>query len=115
MMSQVPWGSVDSATWIWLAMNGAVFYSKTLRGLQLSSKSVTLKDTGKHYRTLSTVEQQAFTESVERRGFTIHELEDNFYHRIIFNRVIMTETYTTLPTPAQIAHNVPVEQSLFGL
>ena len=115
MMRLVPWGSVDSATWVMLAANGSVFRDLKLRALQVSDQSGAIKDRDQHFRTLPPAQQAIFRAEVEARGFTIEGLEAGFYDRMIFNRVMMTETYRALPSPEEIAASIPVEEGLFGL
>ena len=115
MMSQVPWGSVDSATWVLLAANGQIFRDGKLRTVQVSDQAGTLKDHDQHYRNMPRRFQQEFAEHVEARGFTIAQLESHFYDRMIYNRVMMTEVMLQLDPPATIAAQVPLETGLFGL
>lgn len=115
MMTQVPWGSVDSATWVLLAANGAVFRDTKLRTLHISDQSGALKDYDGHYRNMPPRFQREFAEFVEARGFDILALETNFYDRMIFNRVVMTEVMNALPPPDAIAETTPIEVGLFGL
>lgn len=115
MMSQVPWGSVDSATWVLLAANGSIFRDNKLRALQISDQSGSLKDHDQHYRNMPEQYKKEFEAFVESRGFTIAALESQFYDRMIFNRVMMTEVMNNLPPPATIAAAVPLEMGLFGL
>lgn len=115
MMTQVPWGSVDSATWVLLAANGAVFRDSQLRTLHISNQAGSIKDFDQHYRTMPVVYQKQFEEFAAERGFDVEALETNFYDRMIFNRVLMTEVMVSLPPPATIAAEVPLEMGLFGL
>lgn len=115
MMTQVPWGSVDSATWVLLAANGAVFRDSQLRTLHISDQAGSIKDANQHYRTMPEVYRKQFEAFAEERGFTIDALETNFYDRMIFNRVLMTEVMLSIPPPATIAAQVPLEMGLFGL
>lgn len=115
MMTQVPWGSVDSATWVLLAANGAVFRDSRLRTLHISDQAGSIKDKDQHYRTMPPGYQKEFADFAESRGFTINQLETNFYDRMIFNRVLMTEVMVSLPAPDVIAQSTPIEESLFGL
>lgn len=115
MMSKVPWWSVDSATWVLLAANGHVLYGPTLRVLHISDQSGYLKDADQHYRNIPLSEQMAFKEMVDSRGFDVDKLQSDFYDRMIFNRVVMTEAYEAIPTPEVVAGRQPVEMSLFDL
>ena len=115
MMTQVPWGSVDSATWIMLAANGGIFHGSSLRVMPISDQSSSIKDAGQHFRTMTKLEQDAFRSTVERIGFTIEGLEKEFYDRMLWNRVIMTEVYQAIPPQDIIAKNAVVEMSLFDL
>lgn len=112
MMRLVPWHSVDSATWIFLAANGAVFRDERLRALHVSTESSYRKDEDQHLRTLSKPEQEVFLAMVERRGFKIEELEHQVYHRMVFNRIMMTEAFLALDPPEKIAATIPTDITL---
>jgi hypothetical protein len=92
-----------------------VFRDSKLRTLHISDQAGSIKDKDQHYRTMPLGYQKEFADFAAARGFTIEQLETNFYDRMIFNRVLMTEVMVSLPEPAVIAHNTPLEESLFGL
>lgn len=115
MMTKVPWGSVDSATWVLLAANGSIFRDLRLRALAISDQSSSIKDRDQHYRTFAPALQSAFEEEVARRGFDIAGLEQGFYERMIWNRVLMTEVMQVIPGANHVAASQPQDIALFGL
>lgn len=111
MMTTIPWGSVDSASWIFCATNGGIIRDHRLRVLQMSDKSSALKDTDQHFQTLPPILQDTFRAFVEARGFTVEGLTTEFRERLIWNRVILSELMYQIPeTP-----DIPLDVGLFDL
>lgn len=115
MMSQVPWGSVDSATWVLLAANGAVLFGPTLKAVHVSNESSNLKNKDQHLRTMSPAHQRAFEQFVENNGFTVPGLEEDFFERMMFNRIMMERASKAIPPPEQILSRTPKAIPLFDL
>jgi hypothetical protein len=111
MMTTIPWGSVDSASWIFCATNGGVIRDHHLRVLQMSDKSSALKNTDQHFKTLPIPLQETFRAFVEARGFTVEGLAESFRERLVWNRVMITELYQSIPQKPDI----PMEVGLFDL
>lgn len=111
MMHTVPWFSVDSASWIFCATNGAILMNHRMKVLQMSDQSSSQKTTDQHFKTLPEIAQRAFRNFVESRGFTIEGLVSEFRERLIWNRVILSEIQYAIPDKIDI----PVSDSLFDL
>lgn len=108
MMSQVPWGSVDSATWVLLAANGAVLYGPTLRAVHVSDESSNIKTRDQHIRTMSPAHQKAFAQFAESQGFNVPSLESDFFERMMFNRIMMEKTSRSLPAVVDAPKSIPL-------
>jgi len=113
MMHRVPWWSVDSATWVILGANGAVFTDTRLKIVQISALSGARKDADNHFRTMAPVVQETLAAQIAARGFTVEELEDDFRARMLYNRVILNES--ALVAAQSTRHNEVHVPSLFGL
>ena len=93
MMSEIPWWSSDSATWIMLAVYGCVIYPKgrSMMMLPVSRQSGSTSERGKHFSTMSSFEQDAMRATFAAHGFTIEELQDDNDARALFNRILYTK------------------------
>jgi len=91
MMTTIPWGSVDSASWVFCATNGGIIRDHRLRVLQMSDQSTSQKVKDQHFKTLPAIIQDKFREFVEVRGFTVEGLITEFRERLVWNRVILSE------------------------
>ena len=111
MMTTVPWGSVDSASWIFTSSTGSIYVNKKLRMLQVSSKSSSVKDKDAHINTVSKAVRDSVNELVESRGFTLKELEDEYKSRMVWNRMVLIDLYYTIPLDVK----PPVAAGLFDL
>jgi len=91
MMSQVPWGSVDSATWISLAVNGGIIQEShlKLRIIQISSKSGAIKDADAHYDTMPESERKAIKVRAAEYGFDSDDLREDYVMRMLYNRIAL--------------------------
>jgi hypothetical protein len=115
MMTKVPWGSVDSATWVLLAANGSIFYDEKLRALQISDQSSSIKDKDQHFRTLPKIMQEKLVSDFEAAGFTLQGLEKDFSERMMYNRVVMENVARAIPPQEVVAETIPTAIPLFGL
>jgi hypothetical protein len=86
MMRFVPWGSVDSAAWIFAAANGSVMLP-TGKVLAISPRSPAQKSFDQHYRSLPPILKQEVDSMIAGAGFTLPELEERAEARITFNRI----------------------------
>lgn len=113
MMHKVPWWSVDSATWVVLGANGAIFTDDRLKIIQISSKSGSIKEHGDHFRTMAPHVQRAIEDQIVSLGFTVPELEENFVARMLFNRIVLNKTAAI--AAARDRHNEVHIPSLFTI
>jgi hypothetical protein len=110
MMTTVPWWSVDSATWVFVAGNGGIFFDHSMKVLAMSSKSPSLKDMDEHYQTLSPMRKAHVDTVIASRGFTPEQLAEDHSLRMLWNRIIMMEVYQNIG-----GVKVPDPLSLFDL
>jgi len=113
MMHRVPWWSVDSATWVILGANGAIFTDTRLKIVQISALSGARKDADNHFRTMAPVVQETLAAQIAARGFTVEELEEDFRARMLYNRVVLNESADVAAQSTR--HNEVHVPSLFGL
>ncbi len=92
MMLEVPWTSVDSATWIFLASTGTVILciNEKLKLLSISEKSPNRHDTNQHYTTLSRLDQSIVDKRLIRYELTAQDLAISLFERM---KVSMFEIY----------------------
>jgi hypothetical protein len=106
MMTTVPWGSVDAASWLLIAAYGGVYVDRTLRTLAVSEMSPQRHEKNNHFRTLRKHERDLLAARFAEKGFTVEEMETDFVPRAIWNRVMMSELYrsvTEIKQKAQIS------------
>lgn len=91
MMAQVPWFSIDSATWISLAVNGGIILEEPLklRIIQISSQSGAIREMEGHYSNLPQVYKDCIDNRIEEYGFTVEEILHSYACRIVFNRIAL--------------------------
>jgi len=111
MMQDVPWHSVDSASWIMVASYGHVWWPGTMQLVSCSDDSPTRYEAGKHYTTMAEPQQKAFEAFAEKYGMTMDELRSDFTHRMIWNRLVQSEIYRDIP--AEVSK--PLQDGLFDL
>ncbi len=97
MMARVPWGSVDSASWIMLAAYGKIYINGRLNQMAISSDSPTrMHDKEEHYDNLNWQEKMQLEQRMEEWGFTLSKLQEDFVERSIWNRLMMSQLYRTV-------------------
>lgn len=76
MMTTVPWYSVDSATWLFLASTGVVVLclNGKMVNIPVSNESPAKHIAGRHYNTLRQSEQRVIDAYLERYKMTIDDL-----------------------------------------
>ena len=111
MMQDIPWYSVDSASWIMVASYGHIWWPKNMRVVSISADSPNRHLADKHYDTLSPLEQEAFAHNADKFGMTIEELQGDFVYRAIWNRLVQSEIYRAVPDEVV----KPAQDSLFDL
>lgn len=110
MMTMVPWHSVDSISARAFAAFGTVLMPPKMYALAISEHRGTVKEQGKHFRTLSPGEKEWATFEFSKRGFTSTELETDDNSRTSWNRIIMLEVIE------KKTHSYPpIQQTLFGI
>lgn len=84
IMERYPWYSVDSSSWIQYAIFGWI-YNYEHGAVTISSKSPTRHDIGRHYSTLTTIEQDALKIKLNRKGFDPERLAEVYESRAAYN------------------------------
>ena len=110
MMTMVPWHSVDSISAKAFAAFGNVLMPPKMFCLHISEHKGTVKEQGKHFRTLTPSERDWATSEFNKRGFTSTELETDDNSRTSWNRIIMLEVIEK-----KTHHYAPTQQTLFGI
>lgn len=111
MMQDVPWHSVDSASWIMVASYGHIWWPKIMTIVSISDDSPNRHLADKHYVNLSRAEQEYFEEFAEQMGMTIDELRSDFVFRAIWNRMVQSQIYRSVPE--EVVR--PLQDGLFDL
>lgn len=111
-MLRYPWYSVDSSSWIQYAVHGYVFLPESGVGLMISEKKQTVKDWGKHYRTMTKPHQDAIRAEVERYGGDIDRMQTVHYARAAWNAMALPK-YVHLRTDQKVAKFVREQSGLF--
>ena len=111
MMQDVPWHSVDSASWIMVASYGHIWWPKSMRVVSISSDSPNKHLADKHFVNISELEREEFARFAEKYGMTTAQLEGDFVYRAIWNRLVMSEIYRAVPDDVV----KPLQEGLFGL
>ncbi len=80
VISRYPWTSVDSASWMFFSRYGAILvpkythgcydYTKSPNVIFVSGRSPSVKIEGKHFNTLTEIEQHEVIEYIESKGLT---------------------------------------------
>lgn len=110
MMSRVPWGSVDSASWIMLAAYGKIYRSENLQAIAISAESPAKHIEDAHFDNISPYEQQQLVALMDAWGFTVEGLQNDFVERSIWNRLMMSSLYRSITVV-----NVKIQDTLFPL
>ncbi len=108
MMSRVPWGSVDSATWVMIAAMGQVslYANGRLRNITISRESPDKPNLGKHFDSFVPEQKAAVVALVEEVGATIQEVSENaavrcwvnLYHMTKMSKDVKVKELTAQPT-----------------
>lgn len=93
MMACAPWFSVDSATWVMVAALGGILWNtaKGMKGISLSSTSPALKKLDGHLDNMS--EGPFIRQEIERRGYSVQELADDYVKRWVWNVHAVADCY----------------------
>lgn len=90
LMHRYPWFSIDSSSWVQQAANGNVVitdYTSQAKVIYLpvSTSSPRRHDENAHLDTLTAVERSALIAHVERAGFSMKRLQENWESRWAYN------------------------------
>lgn len=88
LMLKYPWYSVDSTSYVMTSRYGSIYWPTENRPenkMVISSQSPKAKDQGKHFDTLSPLEQEACRAEIEKRGFTVEGLREEYQKRDLWN------------------------------
>jgi len=87
IMLRYPFFSVDSTAWVLQGRFGGIFIQLDGRVLavSVSDRSPDQKKVGKHYKTLSGLEQKVVEDIVNKNGFTMEQVAKDYQARDIIN------------------------------
>lgn len=83
LMERYPWYSVDSSSWVQVGSMGSIIHPD-LGVIAVSEKSPSKKQEGRHYDSMSELEQEAIKTAVAKVGYTIEELRTDYRARWTF-------------------------------
>lgn len=83
LMIRYPWYSVDSSSWVQVGSMGSIMHPD-FGVIAISEKSPSRKQEGRHFNSLSHMEQSRLAHEIHRLGYTIHELQTNYRARWTF-------------------------------
>lgn len=90
LMQRYPWYSIDSSSWVQSAAHGAIMIPE-LGTVFVSSASPARKEEGRHFSTMTPMEQRVVRAAVERRGFDLDRMMDIHIGRWNFNMLTFGE------------------------
>lgn len=103
-----PWYSVDSASWVHLAIYGKIYLllNNRYQMMNVSENSSFINDSLEHYATVTPHEKEFIEDEVKKYGFTMEEVMTHFRPRALINIAVMNEQATrarnhTARRPAQ--------------
>lgn len=111
MMQDVPWHSVDSASWIMVASYGHIWWPRSMTIVSISDDSPNRFLADKHYVNMSPIEQRYFEAFAEEMKMTIDQLRSDFVYRAIWNRMSQSKIYRAVEDDVVR----PKQDSLFDL
>jgi hypothetical protein len=87
MTYDVPWYSVDSASWVHLGAYGKIIIDLGDRytAVPVSLDSSSIDERGGHYETLTPHEQEVVRDQIAEAGFTLAEVQNRFRPRALVN------------------------------
>ena len=83
LMIRYPWYSVDSSSWVQVGSMGSIIHPD-FGVIAMSDKGPSRKEEGRHFDTLSHLEQSRLAHEIHRLGYTVHELRTNYRARWTF-------------------------------
>jgi hypothetical protein len=111
MMQDVPWHSVDSASWIMVASYGHIWWPKSMTLVSVSSDSPNKHLADHHYVNLSKIEQEKFEDFAKSYDIDMDDLQEDFALRAVWNRLSQSDIYRSIPDDV----NKPHQEVLFSL
>ena len=100
-MFRYPWYSVDSTSWVLTGRFGSIYWPTPRNPagkLVISDQSPSRREFGKHYDSMSGVEQEACRAHIESKGFDVEELRSVYWKRDLWNIAYFQEL-CDLPPP----------------
>lgn len=84
IMERYPWYSVDSSSWIQTAAFGSILHP-VWGQISISAQSPARRQEGRHFSTLSQLEQETILTELAREGFTFERLSTVYESRAAYN------------------------------
>ena len=107
LLLRYPFFSCDSTSWLYMARYGAVFvpkhdgrsytYLRSPYSIFFSTRSAANSIEGKHYKTLSTVEQKYLCNYIEEKGFKLEDAIESGTIRDQLNMMYYMDLEASLP------------------
>lgn len=107
LMTRFPWWSVDSTSWVLTGRFGAIFVPRKTNGeydylrvphkINISDKSPSQKDTGKHISTFSDMERKEIRSYIKSKGYSISGLASDYKLRDEINIIYFLDLEKNLP------------------
>jgi hypothetical protein len=85
LMERYPWYSVDSSSWVQIAANGGILYTKNWKALSVSENSPSRKVHNQHFSTLVPEHQQSILDHLRKQGYSMKRLETEYLSRWAYN------------------------------
>jgi len=95
MVTQVPWFSVDSSSWLTVSNMGGLLWPNSKGGfrvLSVSKESPSRHDAGAHITTLAPVERQAIIDYIQQCGFDWESMREHYKERRKWNAFMWMNT-----------------------
>lgn len=110
LMKRYPWYSVDSSSWVQISSVGSILHPD--HGvIAMSHTSPNRKQEGRHFDTLSHIEQSYLTHEFTRLGYTVQELRTSYLARRCFCMWAYTELNRRINSEGKVFQNE--QQGLF--
>lgn len=110
LMERYPWYSVDSSSWVQISSVGSILHPD--HGvIAISNTSPNRKQEGRHFDTLTPIEQSALAHEFARLGYSIAELRQSYLARRCFCMWAYTELNNRINSHGKLFK--PEQQGLF--
>lgn len=100
MLARAPFDTVDSASWLYTAAMGGIYFLDQVGNLAevaISSRSPSQRNVRGHYKTVTQPERDWIDARVKLAGATIEQVEKDVSYRILVNAYEMREWLANLP------------------